>query len=273
MKRILFVSAGRDFPNGAFSFLKSMEQHEPVSVKGLFFSPIEMEAMITAGQLPVMEPYLRLKEKEKNVVEGNKDHFAKQCELNYIKHQIHPNTDEWYKDILARESRFSDMLILSGELFYSDSDSNQPNSYLQEALLASECPVMIVPENYVPFQHMIIAYDGSKESMFAIKQFCYLLPQYADLPTEFIFVRDENTEEIPELDNLKHFTRLHFNSMNFSKLHFKAANYFATWIGEKQHVLMVSGSFGRSPFSYARKCSFAEQVIHEHKMPLFIAHI
>ena len=43
-------------------------------------------------------------------------------------------------------------------------------------------------------------------------------------------------------------------------------------LSEKKHVLMVSGSFGRSPFSYTIKHSFSEQVIHDHKVPVFIAH-
>jgi len=153
-----------------------------------------------------------------------------------------------------------------------DIDTDQPNSFLQEALHASECPVMIVPEDFVPFQHLMIAYDGSKESMYAMKEFCHVLPQYTDLPTEFVYIKEENSQEIPDIDNLKSYSRLHFTSMNFSKLHFKAANYFTNWIGEKQHVLMVCGSFGRSSFSYVTRRSFAERIIHDHKMPVFIAH-
>jgi|SRR5450631_3103116 len=272
MKRILFVCAGHDFPEGAFAFLKSLQEAEPLSVTGLFFSPIDYNALATVSHIPVAAPYLRVKEKEKKVVDRNKALFTQQCELNYIRHQVHNNNDEWDKDILARESRFADMILLSGELFYADIVSDQPNSFLHAALHAAECPVMIVPENYVPFEHLVIAYDGSKDSLHAIKQFCYLLPQYTDLPTEIIYVKDENTAEIPDIDNLKKFSCLHFNSMNFSKLHFKAANYFASWIGEKKQVLMVSGSFGRSPFSYVARHSFAGQVIRDHKMPVFIAH-
>lgn len=252
--------------------MQSLEQQEPVCVTGLFFSPIDYEGMATASQIPVVAPYLRVKEKEKKAVDDNKEIFTRLCEQHYIKHQVHRNDDEWYKDILLRESRFSDLMLLSGELFYSDIDTDQPNSFLQEALHASECPVMIVPEDFVPLQHVVIAYDGSKESMYAMKEFCHLLPQYTDLPTEFVYIKDENSKEIPDIDNLKNYSRLHFSSMNFSKLQFKAASYFANWIGEKQQVLMVSGSFGRSSFSYVARRSFAEQVIHDHKMPVFIAH-
>jgi hypothetical protein len=272
MKQILFVCAGRDFPQGAFSFLRSMQENEPISVTGLFFSPVDYGALATASQIPLAGPYLRIKQKEKKIVEDNKALFVGQCELDHIKYQIHTNEEEWNKEVLARESRFSDLVVVSGELFCAYISSEQPNSFLQEALHAAECPVMVVPEGYVPIQRLVIAYDGGKESLHAMKQLCYLLPDLTDLPTEIIYVKDENTQEIPDIDNLRNFSRLHFSSMNFSKLHFKAANYFATWIGEKQQVLMVSGSFGRSPFSYVTRRSFAEQVIHDHKMPVFIAH-
>ncbi len=272
MKRILFVSTGHEFPNGAFSFLQSMQDYEPVSVTGLFFSPMEYGPMATASHIPIAAPYLRVKGREKKVVDENKAQFVRLCELHHIKHQVHANEEEWFKDILARESRFSDMVLLSGELFYSDISSEQPNSFLQEALHVAECPVMVVPENYSPLERLMIAYDGGRESLHAIKQFCYLMPQFTDLPTEFIYIKDEDTKAIPDIENLKTYSRLHFSSMNFSKLHFRADEYFATWIGEKQNVMMVSGSFGRSSISYLAKPCFAQQVIRDHKMPVFIAH-
>lgn len=272
MKRILFVCAGDNIPKGAFAFLQSLRQEEPVSVTGLFFCPIDNEAFAVVSQVPVAGPYLRLKEKEKKILDANKAQFARQCDEHHIKYEIHCNEEEWYKDILAKESRFSDLLLLSAELFYDNIESEQPNSLLQEALHVAECPVMIIPEDYTPFEHLAIAYDGTKESLYAIKQFCYLLPHYTDLPTEFIYAKNDNTKDIPDIDSLKSYAKLHFSSMNFSKLQFKAASYFATWIGEKQKLLMVCGSFGRSSFSYVTKRSFAEEMIRDHKMPIFIAH-
>jgi hypothetical protein len=272
MKRILYVCAGESLPDGAFTLLKSLRAHEPVSVMGLFFSPIDYVGAASASYIPIAAPYTRVQEKEKKAVQNNKALFEKECRSNHIPCELHPNDGEWDKSILGKESRFSDLVLLSGELFYDELSNDQPNSLLQEALHASECPVVIVPEGFTSFEHLVFAYDGGKESLFAMKQFCYLLPQYTDLPTEIIYVKDESTQEIPDIDQLKRFSRLHFESMGFSKLHFKAANYFATWIGEKHRVLMVSGSFGRSPFSYVAKRSFAEKVIHDHKMPVFIAH-
>jgi hypothetical protein len=87
-----------------------------------------------------------------------------------------------------------------------------------------------------------------------------------------VYINDEATNGIPELEHLRRYSRLHFSCMGFSKLQFKAAEYFATWIGERQHVMLISGSYGRSPFSYTTTPSFAEEIIHDHRLPVFIAH-
>jgi hypothetical protein len=272
MKRILFVCTGEKFPHGAYNFLRQLTEEEPACITGLFFCPLDYALIASTSHVPIATPYLKVREHEREIVNRNKELFANTCTSLHIKYHTHPNDERWDKTLFAKETRFSDLVVLSGELFCEDIGEMQPNMLLQEALHASECPVMVVPEEYKPVQHLIIAYDGGKDSLYAIKQFCYLFPQYTDLPTEVVFVRNELSENIPDLENLKQFTRLHFSSMGFSKLHFRAANYFATWIGEKSSVMLITGSFGRSAFSYVAKKSFAEQIIADHGIPVFIAH-
>jgi hypothetical protein len=268
MKQVLFVGAGNNFPKGPFAFLNDMQQQEQVHARALFFRPVDYAVLEGASRLPVMQ----LADNEKEMIVTHKALFAQGCEQHHIQYSVHGNDREWDKDLLIKESRFADLILISGELFYAESDGNQPNQYLREALHTAECPVLIVPEDYTTVQHLFMAYDGSRESIYAIKQFCYLFPNLIDLPTEMVYIKEEARHTIPDLDHLKQFTRLKFDCMSFAKLHFKAAEYFATWISEKQHVLLVSGSFGRSPFSYITKRSFAETIIHDHKLPVFIAH-
>ena len=271
-KQVLFVCAGKELPQGAFNFLRSMQQQEAINALGLFFNPIDTDAMVSVSQIVVQASYERIREREHEVMAANKASFDQQCEQHNIRHQVHAHDGQWDKDILVGESRFADVLLLSGELFYADINLRQPNVYLREALYAAECPVLIIPEDFKQCDHVFMAYDGTKESLFAIKQFCYLFSWLTDLPTKMLYVRDEAKDGIPDLERLRQFSRQHFDAMGFSKLHFKASHNFATWIGEKKHVLLVSGSYGRSPFSYLAKHSFAEQVISEHRVPVFIAH-
>jgi hypothetical protein len=272
MKQVLFVGAGQEFPKGPFTFLRDMQKEERVHARALFFKPVDHASLVAVALSSGITPILQLDEKEEETIALHKTLFAQECDQYHIGYSIHENDQSWDRDLLVRESRFADLILISGELFFADAGTRQPNAYLQETLHAAECPVLIVPEAFSSVGHLFMAYDGSRESCFAIKQFCYLFPNLADLPTEIVYIKDESSQTIPEIDNLKQFSRLKFNSMSFSKLHFKAAEYFATWISEKQHVLLVTGSFGRSPFSYVTQRSFAEDVIHDHQLPVFIAH-
>jgi hypothetical protein len=249
MKQVLFVCTGNNYPQGAFNFIKSLNHESPVSATGLFFSH-----------------------------DGGKDtaaskaKFSGQCQQSHILHNIHDNEGPWNKALFAKESLFSDFILLSSQQFYGDLRERQPNAFLSEAMHHAECPLLIVPEDFTPSNHLFIAYDGTSESIFAIKQFSYLFPHLTELPTEVVYVNEEASNSIPELEHLRRYSRLHFSCMGFSKLHFKAAEYFATWIGERQHVMLISGSYGRSSFSYATTPSFAEDVIHDHRLPVFVAH-
>jgi hypothetical protein len=271
MKQILFACGGHDFPKGAFEFLKSLHNSEQLSVTGLFFSPIDYEYRIPVSHISINEPFRRLKETEPTSMDLNKAFFAEQCTSNHIKYQIHDNDGEWDKALFTNQSRFADLVVLSRELFYADSNIDDPDSYLHKALRLSECPVIMVPESFTPFEHLVVAYDGGKESLFALKQLCYLFPYFTDLPTEIVYVNQEDSDEVPDIAMLSEYCRLHFESLNFAKLRFRTGQ-FSAWVAGKKNALLVSGSFGRSSFSYAKRSSFMEDITRDLHIPVFNAH-
>jgi hypothetical protein len=272
MKQVLLVGAGHAFPKGPFAFLHAMQQQERIHARGLFFRPADYSALALNSPGAAFVPVMELEDNEIEVIAANKTLFTRQCEQYYIPYSLHKNDREWDKDLLIKESRFADLILISGELFYADTDSKQPNQYLRKVLHSAECPVLVVPENFTGIEHLFIAYDGSRESLHAIKQFCYLFPEFTDLPTEVVYVNEEASDTIPDFEHLNQFTRLKFDCMSFSKLHFKANDSFATWISEKKNALLVSGSFSRAPLSYIGRRSFAGDVIHDHQLLVFIAH-
>jgi len=272
MKQILIIGAGHQLPKGPFAFLRAIRENERVHARGLFFRPVDYSALAAAGASNNIVPFLELEDNEKEVIERHKTLFAHQCEESNIPYSLHANDSEWDKNLFIRESRYADLILISGQHFYAETDKGQPNEYLRDALNKAECPVLVVPENFKTIGHLFMAYDGSRESIYAIKQFCNLFPGLIDLPTEILYIHEDAGDTIPDLENLQQFTRLKFDSMSFSKLRFNAAEYFSTWISEKKNGLLVSGSFGRSTLSYIGKRSFAEDVIRDHQLPVFIAH-
>ena len=128
----------------------------------------------------------------------SQDQFIEAFENAGIKYEIHPHIGEWNRELFVKESRFADLVVISEELFCANAMEIQPNFYMIEALRASESPVVVVPENFKCIDHLAFAYDGGKESMFAIKQFAYLFPNLTDLPSEFVHIKDEEADDIPE---------------------------------------------------------------------------
>jgi hypothetical protein len=222
--------------------------------------------------IPVSGPYLKIKEEEDLLVQKSQIKFMSAFENAAIKYEIHPHIGEWDRDLFVQESRFADLVVISEELFGANGLETQPNYYMMEALRASECPVVVVPENFTKIEHLAFAYDGGKECMHAIKQFIYLFPEYTDLPTEFVHIKEEAAGEIPDRTLLGEYTFCHFEAQYTSKLHFDPKKYLTSWLGNKKNVFLVSGSFSRSAVSNTFKKSFVEHVITEHTCPLFIAH-
>ncbi len=272
MKKILFLCDGDNFPEGAFKLIEQIRENEPITVKGLFFTPVDVEQLIPIGFIPVSEPYTKLKENEKMLVMKSQEQFSTECEKHGIKYQIHPYEGSWDKELFIKESRFADLVIISEELFCLDALNIQPNYFMEETLRGSECPVMVVPEQFKEIERLAVAYDGGKESMFALKQFVYLFPDYVDLPADFVHIKSELGTEIPDRGLLQEYTKTHFESLNASRLHFDPKKYFSSWLENRKNVLLITGSYSRSAFSNLFNRSFADCVITSHACPIFIAH-
>jgi len=62
MKKILFLCDGDNFSKGAFEFVKQISVKESVVIKGLFFTPIDIDQLMPISFVPIAEPYVKLKE-------------------------------------------------------------------------------------------------------------------------------------------------------------------------------------------------------------------
>jgi hypothetical protein len=272
MKQVLFVNAGSQFPDGMFRFLYQMRLQERIHARGLFFKPVDYSALniisTPAGATVLQE----MDGKEKEVIAGQKSKFGSLCNGHYITYDIQEKASTWDKELFVKETRFADVALISMEMFFADVNNNQPNSYLRSALHAAECPVVVIPENFTKIEHILAAYDGGEESVFAVKQFSYLFPELLQLPCEIVYAKHEEKDDIPEQKELLSFAKYRFECLSMTKLNFDAKHYFSSWIRDKQDVMLIAGSFGRSTMSYLGKDSFVKDIIHDHNIPLFICH-
>jgi nucleotide-binding universal stress UspA family protein len=273
MKKILVVFDGAHFPTSTLDFALKLNRESPILLTGIFLPSVDYaEAMSYYYYGNAIAPlYLTEYEDDATAIKKNIEKFEAFCSEHHIRCVVHDNIKKKVVSEIQSETRYADLLIMSTTHFYENLGEMIQEEYLTDTLHQSECPVMLLPGEFVLPQNIILAYDGSPSSMFAIKQFIYLMPFFKSLETLIVYADDKNND-IPFLDLIEEYADHHFNKVKYYKLTADPKKYFTTWINEKGATLLVSGSFGRSAFSEIFHKNFLRDVIKEHSVPVFIAH-
>jgi len=272
MRKILLAFEGSHFSSGAFEFARQMNETDKVLLTGVFLPHIVYAGygsygggMVAPVPVPVMEG------DDTEGIRETVEQFENLCVKNNIEFRVHQDTEEAVLAELIKESRFADLLIIGSEVFYKDIGTD-PNSYIKNILHDAECPVLIVPEKYDYPDTVILAYDGSESSVFAMRMFAYIFPVLSRKPALLVYASENGKIEFPDQEYMEEFAARHFPDLTLFKLQTDPKKYFAGWVAEKKHALLVTGSFGRSGFSRLLKKSFVTDVIKENELPVFVTH-
>lgn len=269
MKKILVVFDGYNFSPAALDFVQSLSQEGAFLLTGVFLSSIDYKVLLG---YPFASPsYITAVEYDNELYVNNVAYFKNFCEQNGIEYRIHDDLGGEALNTLKMETRFADALILGSETFFKDVELNTPGEYLKEILHDAECPVLLLPEN-CPFpERIVLSYDGSRQSMYALKQFAYVFPELCKKETLLVYGSTED-DELPNIDLLEEFAGRHYSNLTLLKLDLDPKVYFDTWLVNNKKALVVSGAYGRSGASMFFKHSFMNDMIKEHQLPLVIAH-
>ncbi len=273
MKKVIISLDGQHFPKGAFEFVKGSNLKNKILLAGVFLSPVDYSKLLAYTGLDgiAINPEWLVKDEDDVPVNRNISIFKEACIAEGIEFRIHNDIGMMAIASLVEETRFADILIISSDLFYANVSKQQPNFYLEEVLKRTECPVMLIPENYEEPGQVVLAYDGNESSVFAIKQFAYVFPELAKKETLLLNIM-QHEDELPEYSLVTELVSRHYPNLKVESLHLKQKKDFTEWLSGKPNSIVVMGAYSRSGFSQLFKKSFATDVIHDIKMPLFISH-
>lgn len=272
MKKVLIASDGSSFSKGAFEFARRLNELQPVLLTGIFLPQTDIEnfwSISTGLEIPTYVPIMTAENKIRT--QELVEQFKKDCIKHGMEFRVHETEGRFVASDIEKESRYADLLIIGSECFYDSPVLMAGNEYLERAARAAECPVVVVPEHFTFPEGLIIGYDGSSSSVYAMKQFAYLFPELTSLPTMVVYSSNSNND-IPNLSYIEELASRHFPNLNFFKLEVDARIYFSTWMADKQNTILITGAFGRSALSEAIRKSFVSEIISEGRLPLFIAH-
>jgi hypothetical protein len=219
-----------------------------------------------SGHFPAIE------EEEAIQIETEMNLFEKECQLNGIAYRIHRESLNITLPQLRLESRFADLMIIGGEIFYKDFTQGDKIELTRDIIRNTECPVMIVPEKYEFPENSILSYDGSEESVYSIKQFIYLFPGMSKKSALLVYADENEEHDFPSRDYMIELTTQHYKKLTLHKLNIDPKTNFKEWIRNRKGSVLVCGSLGRSTLSNLFKKSFAAGVIQDHQIPVFVAH-
>lgn len=273
MKKVLAIFDGKHFSTGSIDFVRTLNDQEPVLLTGIFLPSVDYSdvMMFYLGGLagPLYVPFM---EEDPQLIEANIARFKAACAQHGIEHRVHQSPGNNIISEIQKETRYADLLVLSSELFYSNLGSYTQEEYLKDAMHRSECPIVVVPEQYEFPKSIVIAFDGSESSVYAIKQFAYVLPEMRDVKVLVVYASSDEEDQFPDLPYLEELAARHFTNLTFFKLDTNPTKYFNTWVANAGAPLLVTGSYGRNAFSELFRKNFVSETIMDHKIPVFIAH-
>ena len=271
MKKALLICDGSHFPAGAFMAAKNLHAASPLTLTGVFLSSAQFSNLWFYPTGTSKDFVTTLMAEDDELVKKNMALFTSLCKNYGIESETHAHLEEFILDSVIKESRFADFILMSSELFYKNVEKHQPNSYTKTILHEAECPVLLVPEEAEPPAGIVLSYDGSDASVFAIKQFAYLFPEWCSLETTVVYANNKG-KEMPDKAYIGELVHRYFSRPTFLTIEVDPKDYFATWAQQNKNRLVVSGSFGRSGISNTLKKSFITEAIESHELPVFVSH-
>ncbi len=274
MNKVILTFDGHHFSKGAFEFVRRLNELRPVLLSGIFLPEIVYPgAYGFTGkgmlEMPSLIPFLQ--EYDEEVLDENTRVFKALCESNGIEYRVHKCYGDFAMPQLKRETRYADVLVISSELFYRNTQDGEPDDYVDITLRHSECPVLILPEACDFPDNILLAYDGSESSVYAIKQFAYLFPELCSKSTLLVYAGGMD-DELPDESYIKELAPRHFNDLAMMTFSTGSKDDFTDWMAARNKSLVVTGSYDRSAFSEFFRKSFAEDLIKSHRVPVFVAH-
>ena len=240
-------------------FIEKTESREKLETKKTFALTAE-----ESGSLPGIVEWQKNLETNKKLFHDACSNRGTNCSIN---HQQYLSAEEF-----ILETRFADLVIIDPETSYEHDNETAPTHFTRSITTNSECPVILVPYSFEAIEEIVFAYDGSKSSVFAIKQFMHILPELNSLPVTVVQVSSKDEDVLNEEDKISGLLQSHFSEIKYENLWGKPADELFGYLLNKVNVFVVMGAYGRGILTSSFKHSTADLILKAINLPIFITH-
>ncbi len=207
----------------------------------------------------------------KDLTEENIRLFKEVCLCRGVEPLIHRDRGVPVKEIIE-ESRFADLIIVDPETSFTRGNESLPGRFVKDVLLEAECPVILSPYSFESIDEIIFSYNGTRSSVFAIKQFTYLFPELKQKKVTIVNVRSAGEHAIEEPFKMKEWLKNHYGEVEFAVLAGDPADELFGYLLNRKNGFVIMGAYGRGMVSRFFKPSHARLIVKTVNLPIFIAH-
>jgi hypothetical protein len=206
------------------------------------------------------------------LIERNISFFKEGCINRGVSYTLHRDRGVPARELI-KESRFADVLVVDAETSFNKRYEGTPTEFVADIFKKAECPVIIAPVAFEAIDEVIFAYNGSSSSVFAIKQFTYLFPQFHNRKASIIQVNEAGEWQDLDKFKFKEWLEQHYTDLHFEALKGKTDSKLFDYLFKKENMFLVLGAYGRSALSQFFKRSHADLLVKTVSQPIFIAHL
>ncbi len=175
---------------------------------------------------------------------------------------------------LIKESRFADVLVVDAETSFNRQYEGMPTEFVKDVLKKAECPVIISPGGqFESIEEIVLAFDGTASSVFAIRQFTYLFPQLHTKKLTILHFSKKGEPNNTDKEKLDNWLKAYYDYVGYEEKKGDAETGLYEALYNKPNILLVMGAYGRNAISTLLKPSPANLLIRILPHPIFITHL
>jgi hypothetical protein len=278
MIKVLAVFDGLRFSEATLQHSIQIAKSQPSHLVGLFLEDFTYQSFsrykaiatenLTAKQIAALE------KSDEETRKQSRERFVQACQKEGVEHSVHKEKDVAFPSLM-QEAIYADLIVIDANETFSTQKGKAPTDFIRDFLAGSESPVLLVNKKFTSISKTVLLFDGEPSSVFAIKQYSYLLGAHMDLEIEVLTVKKErSTMHVPDNKLMKEFMKRHFPKANYTvvKGDFAEPKIIEHLQALKGKPLIVLGAYRRGMVSRWFKQSMADTLMENTSLPLFIAH-
>jgi len=280
MKMILLALSALNPDKGSYEFACYLGRLSKSKVYGIFLDGSEADEKLLVNKKERAfathfqsgsADHSDLKNTRQETIKNNIHLFKEGCISNEVCNDIYSD-HEVSVDELIKESRYADMIVLDAALTLGNLSSPAPSETVKYILHKANCPVIISPLSFNGIDELVFTYNGSLSSVFAIKQFTYLFPEYFDKRVTVVQVNKDGIWPHKDKEKLKEWLTNHYSDIHFLALEGSTESELMAFLFRRKNMFIVMGAYSRNVLSQFFNESTAEILIKTLTQPIFITH-